>query len=62
MCCISLGTKRPTASQLIQTAAKFSHGTWKNFDKNKGVINDMLDKAEQEIEKEKKAKNGGGTS
>ena len=54
MCCISLGTKRPTASQLIQTAAKFSHGTWKNFDKNKGVINDMLDKAEQEVEKEEK--------
>ena len=39
---------------MIQTAAKFGHSTWGNFEKNKEVVNHMLDKAEKEVEGEEK--------
>ena len=48
------GAKRPTASQLMQNAAKFNCGSFRNFEKNRGVVLDMLDKAEVQVAREEK--------
>ena len=49
---IKLGDKRPTASQLMQNAAKFNQGSFRSFEKNRRVVLDMLDKAEVQVARE----------
>ena len=51
---IKLGAQRPTASQLMQNAAKFNQGSFRSFDKNREVVLDMLEKAETQVEREEK--------
>ena len=46
---LNSGTRRPTASQLMQNAARFNCGSFRNFEKNRGVVLEMLDKAEAQV-------------
>ena len=46
--------RSPTASQLMQNAAKFNRGSFRSFEKNREVVLDMLEKAEAQVDREEK--------